>query len=54
MKQLDKQQLLNINGGAISATFINAIARGISTLVDLGRNLGSAVRRLYSGRLCKI
>lgn len=52
--ELNKKDLLEIKGGAITATFINAIARGINTMMNLGRNLGSALRRLYKGKVCSI
>lgn len=51
---LSKEQLLEIKGGAITATFINSLARGISTIVDLGRSLGGAIRRIVSNKICPI
>jgi len=52
--RLTKQELLVITGGTITATFINSIARGITTITDLGRSLGSAIRRIVSGKICPI
>ncbi len=42
--ELTKQQLYEINGGAINGigTFINSISKLISTVLDLGRIVGSA------------
>lgn len=54
MIKLEKQELINIEGGAISASFINALARGLNTILDLGRSVGTAVRRLYSGKICSV
>ncbi len=54
MKELSKEQLLNITGGAITATLINAIVRGVSVFLDVGRSVGSALRRLISGNKCSI
>jgi len=54
MKKLNKVEMLNVSGGAISASFINAIARGINTLLDLGRSLGTSIRRSISGKICSI
>lgn len=51
---LSDKELLKINGGTITASLINAIARGISTIADLGRNVGTAIRRLVSGKICSI
>ncbi len=55
MKELEKDELLEINGGAsISATLINALSRAVSLITDLGRSLGSAIRRTMSGAYCKV
>ena len=55
MKELDKNELLEVSGGAgVSAAFLNAAARTISTVVDIGRSLGSAIRRLASGNVCPL
>ncbi len=51
---LSDKELLKIKGGAITASLINAIARGISTIADLGRSVGTAIRRLVSGKICSI
>ncbi len=52
--KLKEQELYSINGGGITinATLINAFARAISTVLDLGRTVGSAIRRLYSKNYC--
>ena len=52
MKELNKQELLQISGGAISGSLINAFIRGISTILDLGRSLGTAIRRIQTRRFC--
>lgn len=49
---LKKEELLNINGGSISASYITALVRGINSLLELGRSLGSALRRIFSGNIC--
>lgn len=52
MKELNKQELLQISGGAISGSLINAFIRGISTILDLGRSLGTAIRRIQTRQFC--
>lgn len=52
--KLEKQEMLEINGGGISGTLINSFVRGINSMLDLGRSLGSAIRRLMSNNLCKL
>ena len=49
---LNKEQLLKVTGGAITASFITALARGITTLLELGLSIGSAIRRVSSGKIC--
>jgi len=54
MKNLNKEELLNIEGGSISGTLISAISRGINTVLDMGRALGNAIRRIGSGNVCPL
>ena len=51
---LKKEELLNINGGGISGTLLNSIIRGVNALLDLGRSLGTAIRRLGSNSICPL
>ncbi len=53
MTELKKEEMLYISGGAsISASFLNALSRAVTTLVDLGRSLGTSIRRTISGKVC--
>lgn len=52
--ELTKQELLKINGGAISGTLINGIIKGVNSFLDLGRSVGSAVRRISEGNICPL
>ncbi len=54
MKELNNDELMNIDGGAtgFTASLLNAASRAISTLMELGRNLGSAIRRTINGSVC--
>ena len=57
MRELDNKELLNIDGGAtnwFSATFLNAASRALSTLMDLGRSLGTAIIRTINGSVCPL
>lgn len=51
---LTEKQLLKITGGQITASLINAIARGIDIFLDLGRTIGSAIRRATTGKSCSL
>ncbi len=54
MKKLDKEELLDIKGGAITGTYVNAIVRGIESLLELGRSFGSSIRRWMSNDICRL
>ena len=50
---LEKYELAQINGG-LSATLFNALSRFGKTIYDIGYNLGSTVRRLINGKVCRL
>ncbi len=52
--KLNKEELLKISGGAVSATLINAIVKGIYILIELGKSLGSTIRRVTANKSCEI
>ena len=49
--QLRDSELTKYIGGA-NATFLNAIIRGFIFVLDLGRTIGTAIRRGVSGNAC--
>ncbi len=49
---LKEQELNEITGGAITATLFNSIARLINTVLDLGRTVGSSIRRISNRNYC--
>ncbi len=51
---LNDNQLKSISGGAITSTLINAIVKGFSLIIELGKSLGSTIRRVTSGKTCDI
>ena len=51
--RLSNQELYEINGGAVTASLLNAISRTISTALNLGQIIGSAIRRAFSKKYCK-
>ena len=50
--QLTDLELSNYVGG-VNATFVNAIIRGFTFVLDLGRTIGTAIRRGISGNACQ-
>lgn len=51
---LTQQELHQIMGGAVTASFLNAIARGLNTILDLGRSVGTAIRRIGNNSVCPL
>lgn len=50
---MTKEELINVTGGAsINASWLNSISRGIETLYNLGRSLGTVFRYLTKGIRC--
>ena len=47
-----KEEQLKTYGGSVSSTMVNAIVKGISLLIDLGRSLGSTIRRVSENSMC--
>lgn len=55
MRELNNNELVCIDGGAtISGTLISSLTRGINTLLDMGRSLGTAIRRIGSNNVCPL
>lgn len=54
MKKITEKDLKEIQGGGISASIITAAVRAMNSLLELGRSLGTAVRRIQSGSVCSI
>ena len=52
MKKLDTQELQQIYGGAITASMINYLVRGINSIMEIGRSLGTAIRRIGENKIC--
>ena len=55
MQVLEEKELLQIIGGInITASFLSAIVRGVSTIYEIGQAVGSALRRVQVGKICPI
>lgn len=53
--EIKKEELMKINGGeSISGSLINAFTSGIKAILEVGRSLGTSLRRMFDGNLCKI
>ena len=54
MKELTINEKFEINGGAVTSTVINSIARLINTVYNIGRAVGSTIRRAVGRKSCPI
>ena len=52
--KLTEQQMKSIYGGSITGAMINSLVRGINALLDLGRSLGTAIRRISGNSICSL
>lgn len=53
--RLETNELIKINGGAtLSGSLISSLIRGINSILDLGRSLGTAIRRIFSKKVCSL
>lgn len=54
MRVKDKE-LLNIIGGSdVAGTLLNYLSTAIKTVFDVGQQLGGAIRRIATGKICPL
>lgn len=53
MKKLTKEEMIVLKAGGTSAAWLSAIWKGLNIFTDLGRYLGSSIRRATDGNFCK-
>ena len=55
MRKLKRDEMIKIDGGSsLSSTLISALTRAGTAIMDIGRSLGSAIRRIYEGSSCPL
>ena len=52
--QLNREEMLKIDGGGFTSAMLNAISKAVNTLYELGRQTGSALRRLLKKAHCPL
>ncbi len=53
-EELTKKEMLSINGGSLSSSILNAIVNAVNIVYELGKETGSALRRLLIGDYCPL
>ncbi len=52
---LHDEELLKIVGGInLTASFLSAIVRGVGLIYEIGQSVGTALRRMRSGKICPV
>ncbi len=56
MQKLKKEELLMIEGGSVtfSATLFTAMVKGASISFEIGKSLGTTMRRVFDKKYCTI
>lgn len=49
---LNNNELINITGGAITASYLNSLSRFGEFVYNVGKALGSSIARLFGKRYC--
>lgn len=52
--ELKQNEMEIIIGGGITSAWLNAISKAIGVVYELGRQTGSAIRRLVNGNYCPL
>lgn len=52
---LKSEELLNVKGGAnFSAALLNSLSRIVTVIFELGKSIGTSLRRVKEKNYCKI
>lgn len=51
---LTNKELALVVGGSLTSSFLNSITNMAKTIYNLGYSIGSTIRRLIKGKLCRI
>lgn len=52
--KLNKEEMLKVDGGGITSAMINAISKAVNTIYELGRQTGSALKRILKKAHCPL
>lgn len=52
--ELQKNEMTMITGGGLTSAMLNAISKAVNTVYDLGKQLGSSIRRMVTNQYCPV
>ena len=55
MVKISRNEMKSVLGGfSFSASYLSSLIRGVNSFMDVGRSLGSAIRRIYAKKVCPL
>lgn len=55
LKKISYNEMKNISGGwSFNASYLSSLIRGVNSFLDIGRSIGSAIRRISAGKYCPL
>lgn len=52
MKEMTSKETKTLYAGGLTSTMASVLLKGLNFFTDLGRYLGSSIRRIYDNNLC--
>ena len=52
--ELRKKDMIQVSGGALASSMLNAITKAVNTVYNLGRQAGSSLRRIVTRSYCAV
>ncbi len=52
--KMQNEEMIQVIGGAITFSWINALSKAVSTIYELGERTGSTIRRIVTGKYCSV
>ena len=52
--KLNKEEMTKVDGGGITSAMLNAITKAVNTVYQLGRQTGSALKRILQKAHCPL
>ena len=54
VRELKDKEMMEVEGGSLPVSLINAITKLVDVLYEIGEATGSAIKRLISGNYCPV
>lgn len=54
MDKVEEKELVTLTGGAISGALINSFTNLVKIILEVGRSIGSSLRRMQDGSICNL